>query len=128
MPPMTEVPAPDAAPPEPAVPAPRRRRVHPGVLAAAVVAIGLLGWWGFTSSYETPEHQAIRACETWVRGQLVAPATAKFSAEQFFDTDHPEVAGFVDSQNPAGALLRSSFSCVMAQQGGRWVAVDGDVT
>jgi len=71
--------------------------------------------------------QPIRACEAWVLDQLVSPASAKFSSEQWFDTDNPEVVGDVDSQNSFGALLRSSFSCSMVHGADGWSVADGFV-
>jgi hypothetical protein len=58
---------------------------------------------------------------------LVSPASAKFSEEHFFDTDDPEVAGAVDSQNGFGAMLRSRFACHLKKVNGDWTVTSGYV-
>lgn len=52
-------------------------------------------------------------CETFVKQQLKAPATARFSEETTTKVAEDEYAttGAVDSQNSFGALLRSHFRC-----------------
>jgi len=92
------------------------------VLLVAIAVLAIV-----TQVSNSPGHRAIKACEAWVSGQLVAPATAKFSGEQFFDTADPEVTGNVDAENEFGALLRSQFSCNMARSGDDWTVADGDV-
>src|SRR6478672_3630782 len=64
--------------------------------------------------------QPIRACEAWVLDQLVAPASAKFSSEQWFDGASAAVIGNVDSQNSFGAMLRSGFHCDMVHGADGW--------
>lgn len=55
------------------------------------------------------------ACESFVKGELKSPATAKFSSESSAKVSATEytAGGSVDSQNSFGALLRSTFACDM---------------
>lgn len=52
-------------------------------------------------------------CETFVKQQLKAPATAKFSQESptMVSATEYTIGGSVDSQNSFGALLRATFAC-----------------
>lgn len=60
--------------------------------------------------------EAKAMCETFVKRQLKAPATAKFSEESAAKVSTVEytAGGSVDSQNSFGALLRSTFACDLA--------------
>lgn len=88
------------------------------------IAVGILIYKNVINS---PAHQAIKACETYTLGELKSPSSAKFSDEQFFETDDPEVTGSVDSQNGFGAMLRSHFSCSMVNGSDGWTVSDGYV-
>lgn len=95
------------------------------LLAAGALIVGLVI---HVISQNSPEKQAIHACEQYISDNvLTSPASAKYSEEQFFDTDRPEVAGKVDSQNGYGAMIRSSFRCNMTKTGGVWTVTSGFV-
>jgi hypothetical protein len=94
------------------------------VLATLAVIAGVV----FVVWYNSDDQQAKRACEAYLRDQVLrAPSTAEFSSEQFFNTDRPEVFGSLDAENGFGAMIRSQFSCSMEQRGGDWVVTDGYV-
>jgi len=74
------------------------------------------------ASDDTPSKYEVQAvCEEWVKKQLKAPGTAKFS-------DHATsggpiswtVTGSVDAENSFGALLRSSWTCDIRLDGDTW--------
>jgi hypothetical protein len=74
-----------------------------------IVTLGAFGAlaYGYVSHW-SPDARARSSCETLVLAQLVAPATARFArADVIFDS----VFFDVDSQNRAGALVRSSGIC-----------------
>jgi hypothetical protein len=97
-------------------------------LAIIVATIAAIAGLVFVIWYNSDAQQATRACEAYLRDEVLrAPSTAKFSSEEFFDTDRPEVTGDVDAQNGFGAMLRSSFSCSMEKRAGDWVVTDGYV-
>jgi len=82
-----------------------------GCLAGAVAFLFRGG-----SSSKPPADRSLEAramCETFVKRQLKAPATAKFSDESSAKVSDVEytAGGSVDSQNSFGALLRSTFAC-----------------
>jgi hypothetical protein len=60
--------------------------------------------------------------------RLKSPSTAKFSRfDESSVTEIPggyQVAGWVDSQNGFGAMLRSSFRCKLMVDGTRWEAAE----
>jgi hypothetical protein len=70
----------------------------------------------------SPDRGALAACQERALDRLVSPATAVFSAPSV--TGGPrsfEVRVSVDSENRAGAMLRSDVRCVVDDQGGgRW--------
>jgi hypothetical protein len=62
---------------------------------------------------------AFAACESAVKDQLKAPATAKFSGERYTDNDPGWLTtGSVDAQNSFGALVRNSFRCMLTRGDG----------
>lgn len=91
------------------------------VLVVAAVCIGGIAAFVFRShgssgSSTAPADRSLEAkstCETFVKRQLKAPATAKFSEESAAKVSDVEytAAGSVDSQNSFGAMLRSTFAC-----------------
>lgn len=93
-------------------------------LALSFACIGGIAKAGFGGSSSKPAGNATPAdrsleakaiCETFVKRQLKAPATAKFSEESSAKVTDVEytAGGSVDSQNSFGALLRSTFACDM---------------
>lgn len=92
-----------------------------GVVALVVAACCIGGvvhfaFRGGASSSDAPADRSLEAtsmCETFVKRQLKAPATAKFSEESAAKVSDVEytAGGSVDSQNSFGALLRSTFAC-----------------
>jgi hypothetical protein len=81
-------------------------------MAAAIVALNM--------AFGTPDE--VEACRDYVRGRLVAPATAQFSGERVIGSDPTMVAGSVDSQNRYGAMLRTTYSCQVQydKNAGEW--------
>ncbi len=76
-----------------------------------------------------PAHDAITAfvmCQDFVDDKLRAPATAKFpwfdrAMATHLGEGKYRVRAYVDSQNSFGALIRTTFNCEIAHQGGdRW--------
>ena len=64
---------------------------------------------------------AQRVCRDFVKARLKAPATAKFSGEDYDASgDTYTVTGAVDAQNSFGALLRSNYTCVVRLDGEKW--------
>lgn len=70
------------------------------------------------------------ACQTWVRGRLKAPATAKFVRSTVEtgrliggDSTQWVSRGAVDAQNSFGALLRNQYKCVARVRGSEISAV-----
>lgn len=106
-------------------PADRSRRAW--IAAAAVAVFAAVVFVPLLIHLGGQDHGPEKACEAYVAGQLTSPATARFSGEQFFDTDSPEVSGSVDSQNGYGAVARSQFSCTMSRTGGGWQVLTGFV-
>lgn len=85
------------------------------LLGACVAGIAKAALGGGSSS-TAPSDRSLEAksiCETFVKKQLKAPATAKFSEESAAKVSDVEytAGGSVDSQNSFGALLRSTFAC-----------------
>jgi hypothetical protein len=65
---------------------------------------------------------AISICERYVRDGLQSPSTASFSSRDAaaFDSENGarwQVKGWVDSQNGAGAMIRSDYDCTVHFQG-----------
>lgn len=106
---------------------PTKRQSSRGVKIAAAILVGLVavacigGIAKLTlsgSSSKAPADRTLEAksiCETFVKRQLKAPATAKFSSESAAEVSAAEYTsgGSVDSQNSFGALLRSTYACDM---------------
>jgi hypothetical protein len=96
--------------------------------AIALVVVGLLiGVLGFVQRHGSDgqdQAAATGVCERFVAGRLQVPASAEFSVEEAFPPVAGEnwtVTGVVDSRTPAGAVLRTSFSCTVAPTGnGLW--------
>lgn len=69
--------------------------------------------------------QASVECEYAIRSQLKSPSTANFIDDQVFkvkgkpDSWH-YVEGVVDAQNSFGALIRTSYLCVVVNHGEYW--------
>jgi hypothetical protein len=100
------------------------RKPSKGVKTAAVVITVLAGLCcvgGVIAAANDPAKsppadrslEGTAMCETFVKWQLKAPATARFSEETTVKLGSGEYAtsGAVDSQNAFGALLRSHFRC-----------------
>lgn len=87
---------------------------------SAVLACGIYATVSHSSSNPATNRgtNAVAQCETAVKNQLKAPATAKFSGEDYIDEDPTWlVTGSVDAQNGFGALLRSAFNCTLTRSG-----------
>lgn len=92
------------------------------IAAVTVVALGLLvaGCSGDNPDDATAEVM----CQDFVKDQLKAPGSAKFSeerADEPFDGEW-KVTGVVDSENGFGALLRAEYTCRMTHDDGEWTA------
>ena len=107
---------------QPASKAPSKgAQIAAGIVALVVAAfcLGGIAYYAFgghrgsTPALTDRSLEAKSMCETFVKKQLKAPATAKFSEESAAKVSDAEytVAGSVDSQNSFGALLRSTFAC-----------------
>jgi hypothetical protein len=101
-------------------------------IGAAIVAVIAFFATRTTHHDATPDEQkadAGRACqEKFIPERLKAPASAKFSSvATTFDGTSYHVEGLVDSQNSFGALVRSSFTCVMHSSGSQWVLDSANV-
>lgn len=73
-----------------------------------------------SSDGDSPELQQIgaeNACEDWVRDQLKAPATAKFSGTTSTGSGPWTVTGSVDAENSFGANLRNTWTCEVRLDG-----------
>ena len=86
--------------------------------AAVVVAIGVGAWMVAPSA----KKGAIAACRSAVAGQLLSPATAKFSGETIVGDSPWFFLVDVDSQNAKGALVRSKWACSVTHADGRYDA------
>ena len=121
----------DARADVPATPARRRMSRGVYVAAAAITAVLVLaaGWLAYNAIFADPSSQAIRACEQYIlHSSVVYVPTAKFSDEQFINTDHPEVTGEVDVLNSVGLAPPHPFTCTMAKQNGDWIAIYSTVS
>lgn len=110
----------DPSPQVEQAPAPPRQRR--GILWAIAIAAVLLSAGAVAALTVHPTPQPIKACEAWVSGQLVSPATARWSDETWSDG---VVSGDVDSQNSFGALIRSHFECLMVADRDGWTVDHG---
>jgi len=61
-------------------------------------------------------------CEEFIGRRLKVPATAKYSHTQTLkDGARYTVIGHVDAENSFGAMVRTDYTCVVADQGnGKW--------
>lgn len=88
----------------------------------AVAAVPAVMWLAWRAAADRPTDAApyVRvACQTWVKEQLKAPASAHFSGVTASRSDSGlwTVTGSVDSQNSFGAELRSSWHCLARHVG-----------
>ena len=63
--------------------------------------------------------------EMYMENQLKAPKTAEFCSYsrdrvQLIDTDTYKVKGYVDSQNSFGAMIRTNYTFVIKNLGGKY--------
>lgn len=73
--------------------------------------------------YFTPEREAWKEAQEYVRAELVSPSTAVFGGKQVEKTsvDQYRVSGWVDAQNRFGATVRSDFVCELKHEyKGKW--------
>jgi len=71
---------------------------------------------------EYPADEARYACHAWIREELKAPSTAKFSGGGAIGTDGDwTITGAVDAENSFGATLRSTWTCNARVEGDDWV-------
>jgi hypothetical protein len=107
-------------------PATRGAKIFGGIMVLAVLVLCVGGVAAFVfrgGSDKAPADRTLEArsmCETFVKRQLKAPATAKFSEESAAKVSDAEytAGGSVDSQNSFGALLRATFVCDMTYDAG----------
>lgn len=95
-----------------------------GIVLAVLVVAGLCGLKiSSKDSPEDPSGDAKRVCqEEFIPKRLKAPKTAEFSGVTVTETAGTyTVTGSVDAQNTFGALVRSSFTCVVHSSGDNWV-------
>lgn len=75
---------------------------------------------GSHSTADDPEVQrsgAESACEGWVKDQLKAPSTAKFTDTTSTGVGPWTVTGSVDAENSFGAALRRRWTCTIRLDG-----------
>lgn len=106
------------------------KRWAAGIIIAIIAVVALLVW---RSGQEEPDvdlnGDAKRVCqEEFIPKRLKAPATAEFSGVSVTTAgDTYTVTGSVDSQNSFGALVRSSFACVVRHGEDQWVLESANV-
>lgn len=105
-----------------------------GGVTLAVKRLGGSDSGGSNNAPADRSAEAKWACEEFVKKQLKAPATAKFSGEAAAKAAKPVgdeyiASGSVDSQNSFGALLRSTFSCDITYDAAKqeWTSKSVDV-
>lgn len=113
-----------------------KRRANPVFATVALLAMLALCVAGAALALSGDESQdpavADRAvdaeimCEEFIGRRLKAPATAKYSHTQTLkDGARYTVSGHVDAENSFGAMVRTDYTCVVADQGnGKWSLVD----
>lgn len=129
---MTE----DAAEPTPEEAAAEKRSTNRWAIGIAVVALAVCGLcgWGMNAkdspAQADPSGDAKRVCqEEFIPKRLKAPRTAEFADVSVTnDGDAYTVSGSVDAQNGFGALIRSSFTCVVRESGDNWVLQSATVS
>jgi hypothetical protein len=92
------------------------------IVVGLFILLSVLGKVTDRPSLHGDKFNADVMCESFVKDRLRAPATAKFSP--FEETtiselgdDRWRVAGYVDSQNGFGALIRDRYSCTVRYEG-----------
>ena len=110
-----------------------------------LLIIGALAWWMFgpdltnnnnsnDSSYVAEKKysklSAYTMSQTFVKEKLKSPSTAEFTCDYEKDVNQISdsmfvVNGFVDSQNGFGAMLRSSYRCVVLFKPNDMVSCEG---
>lgn len=88
---------------------------------ALAVACTASGGGGGGDDRPPSDYEAEVQCQDWLKEQLKAPSTAKFSGT--VSTGGPtawQVSGTVDAQNSFGAMLRSTWSCAIRLDGDTW--------
>ncbi len=107
------------------------------LISGILVAVGVVGAWR-TRVHEGPTGAgAVLACRGFVENRLHAPATAVFPSigsaaidGPMTDTGQYIVTSFVDAQNMFGALVRTTYVCVVTPPAatGEWMLVDLKMT
>lgn len=95
-----------------------------GLLAAGIVVLVVsFAGNGTDDAPADPSGDAKRVCvEEFVPKRLKAPSTAEFSGVTVASSGEVyTVTGSVDAQNSFGAMIRSSFTCVVRDAGSQWV-------
>lgn len=109
-----------------------------GAFAVLVIA-GTVGVLVFGTGQKAPatdrRAEAVTRCEAAVKDRLKAPATARFSG---ISGDRPtgtsyqrfDLSGTVDAENSFGALVRSSWTCIVSydSESGDWSDAYADVS
>lgn len=95
-----------------------------GVILVAGIASLLIPGHGLAQAVARgTETEAYVHAREFVTASLRAPATAQFPWQPdsaSFDGTAWRIAGYVDSQNGFGALIRSHWSCELEKSGGQW--------
>lgn len=102
-----------------------------GFLVAAVIALAVsVAVKGGDDTPVDPSGDAERVCvEEFIPQRLKAPSTAEFSAVTVASSgDVYTVTGKVDAQNSFGAMIRSSFTCVVRDANTQWVLQSATVS
>lgn len=120
----------------------RRRKSRRGPLIVLVSVLVLVGVFAIIAAVAPRKDKHVdpvtgdasadaeTMCQSFVRKQLKAPATAKFPKADSTKKDGATytVAGGVDAENSFGALVRTPFTCVVHADGGtKWTLVNLDM-
>jgi len=121
-------------PERPLAEAPAKSKTPWWAYAVVAALVGIVAFIATRNPHHsaTPDEQkadAARACEEkFIPARLKAPASAKFSnVAVTTDGTSYRVQGLVDSQNSFGAMIRSTFTCVMHSSGDQWTLDSADV-
>jgi hypothetical protein len=94
-----------------------------------VAAILITGALAATMSCSLDEAGAEIACENAVKDRLKSPGSADF--EHITKKDNGDdtwtIRGHVDSDNPLGASMRSTYGCTVNKEGDGWRAKIDDL-
>jgi hypothetical protein len=93
-----------------------------GIIAAAIIGGICAMSVAHSRQPEDRSTPAVNACEGFVKDQLKAPSTARFSNERYGQDGLVfTVTGDVDAQNSFGATIRNHYTCVVTDTGADFI-------